>query len=121
VFNFIKPSTGHKTNEYAKGMPPKVILTGVIESMFYPRAYISCYRKDKLKDLDNIFHLLDGKGAVKYPGDLVTIIEGNENQEAETEYFAAKWFKNGNLHITFKRMDLADKLAQIGSKNTLHV
>jgi hypothetical protein len=91
-----------------------------MDSTFYPKPYVSYYYKDHLKDLDNIFHLLDGRGAVKYACDLVTAIETSDKFTAETEYFAAHWYKNGNLHLIFKRMDLADKLAQIGSKNILH-
>ncbi|WP_459933881.1 DUF4942 domain-containing protein [Fundidesulfovibrio butyratiphilus] len=33
----------------------------------------------------------------------------------ETSYFQCKWFKNGNLHIVFKRLDLLEKLNRIGA------
>jgi hypothetical protein len=122
VYSFIKPNTGHKTNEYAKGMPPKVILTWIVDTNFNynKKPWLYSRAKDRLKDLDNIFNLLDGKGAVKYPGDLCTKIESSEDGLAETTYFKCKWYGNGNLHIEFKRMDLANKLAELATNNILH-
>lgn len=122
VYNFIKPNTIHKTNKYSKGMPKKVILPWIIEHYIGGgKAYISYHKKDKLKDLDNIFHLLDGKGVVKYPGDLITKIEANDaSNEIETEYFLAKWYNNKNLHLTFKRIDLLNKLGMMATHNIIH-
>ncbi len=39
-------------------------------------SFILEYRREQsLINLDNVFHLLDGKGSIKYPHDLVTIIK----------------------------------------------
>lgn len=36
----------------------------------------------------------------------------------ETEYFKFKCYKNGNLHLEFKRSDLVDTLNQIAGDNS---
>lgn len=78
-----------------------------------------------LTALDNIMHLLDGKGMVKgYHGPLVDAINGvrankSDDRIAETDYFRAKWFLNGNLHLEFKRQDLLDRFNEINSSNML--
>lgn len=125
VYEFLMPSwkQKHKTNQYSKGFPPKIIVTTISSyQTWYNTINISYSYKNKLKDLDNIFHLLDGKGPIKYPGDFVTTLEQTAyNKENETEYFRFKVYGgNGNLHLTFKRMDLANKLAAIATKNNLH-
>lgn len=121
VFNFIKPNwTGLKTNEFSKGMPPKVIIPYVMDTWYSRAGTIDYRQKDRLKDLDNLFHLMDGNGVSQYPGDIVTAIESTkDSNSAETKYFKLTWYKNGNLHVEFKRMDLLNKLAQMGSENTL--
>lgn len=123
VFEFLRPSTKHKTNEFSKGMPPKVIVTWIhAYSSSLDNHYSMNYRQEeKLKDLDNIFHLLDGKGPIKYPGDFVTKIkETIKGQTVETVYFSAKFYVNGNMHLTFKRMDLANQLAAMATTNIIH-
>ena len=123
VFEYVRPRTGHKTNEFSKGMPEKVIITGISSyQTWYKTISVGYHNEKKLKDLDNIFHLLDGKGPIQYPGDLLTKIkETAYNTINMTEYFEFKVFAgNGNLHLKFKRMDLANKLAQIATNNVLH-
>ena len=43
----------------------------------------------------------------------------NRLRECETDYFRFKWFKNGNMHLTFKRMDLVAKMNQIAGENLI--
>ena len=71
--------------------------------------------------MDNAFHLIDGAGISKYPENAITAIENAaKNQDfAETEYFRFQWYKNGNLHIKFKRMDLVNKINQIAGDRLL--
>lgn len=68
-----------------------------------------------VNNLDSIFHLLDGKGFPKeYNSPLYNALEGDSDGVGETEYFRFKCFKNGNLHLTVKRLDLLDKFNEIG-------
>ena len=73
-----------------------------------------------LRALDNVFHRLDGKGTPKYPDDLVTGLSETIRKKAavaETPYFRCKWYRNGNLHVEFKRLDLLKELNRIGGNH----
>lgn len=71
-----------------------------------------------LRDVERTFHILDGKEQPeRYAGIIGAIdekrrVSGLEMQpfEAESDYFRVKAFKNGNLHVWFKRDDLIDKV-----------
>lgn len=124
VFNWLRPPRSqYKTNtEFEIG--PKVIKSYAMESAWnggYPTR-INYHKTQQFKALDNVFNLLDGKGTIKYPGDLITTIQQaaqNKKHVCETEYFKCKWFKNCNMHIEFKRMDLVDKLNRMAGGNRL--
>ncbi len=76
-------------------------------------------REDNIRGLDNVFHLLDGKGSIpSYQGPLRDAIEATplSENECETAYFRCRMFKNQNLHIEFKRQDLVDLLNQKAGK-----
>ena len=119
VFEFLRPpSSDYKTNtEYDIGK--KVILEWMFDA-WCGSISMNYKREVWLVSLDNVFHLLDGKGTVSYPGDLVTIIRDNiKSMKAETDYFKLKWYKKGTLHIEFKRLDLLERLNAIGGGNRL--
>ena len=68
---------------------------------------------ERFHDLDKVFHLLDGAGIPKYPGDMVTAMReamAAGQQECTTKYLKVRWFKNGNAHLEFLRLDLLQKL-----------
>jgi hypothetical protein len=110
AFETLRPRRSHlKTNsEYEVGK--KVILSYIVEVGY---SFMATYAENRLRSIDNAFHLLDGKGPIKYPGDLVTTLRSALQQKTircETEYFSCEWYKNGNLHLTFKRLDLVREL-----------
>lgn len=121
TFDFCRPpQSKYKTNtEYEVG--EKVIKKWIFYTS-YGYVNLNYYRDSEIRSLDNCFHLLDGKGSIKYPGDALTKIREalqNKKWEVETEYFYFKWFKNGNLHIKFKRMDLVKELNRRAGGNKL--
>lgn len=65
---------------------------------------------DKLNDLDRVFQTLDGK--LFQPHTLRSAMDlAFENDEVfESSYYRAKAYKNGNMHLEFKRLDLLDKV-----------
>ena len=107
-------------NEYASNnafkLDKKIILGHIQDRM----GYFSHYADDRIRDLDRVFWVLDGK---EYPADYnaglpgvlrdaVCRARGNFTAGAgtcETEYFSVRFFKNGNAHATFKRPDLVLK------------
>ena len=121
TFNFLRPSgTGLKTNA-APELGKKVIVEYMVDTS-YGLTRLHYRREQALSALDNTFSLLDGKGLVSYPGDSKTAI--NESIRAkrfttQTEYFDFKWFKNGNLHIVFRRPDLVERLNQVAGRYIL--
>lgn len=74
---------------------------------------------DRLRDVERAFHVLDGKEQPdRYAGIVGAIDEQRRSCErhafrAESEYFRAKAYKNGNLHIWFKREDLVKKVNKV--------
>lgn len=76
-----------------------------------------------LRCLDNVMHLLDGKGTVPtHAGPLVDALNSSQNTGfVETEFFEAKSFGNGNLHLRFKRKDLLAELNRIGSGGAMQL
>ena len=69
------------------------------------------YAEERLRDLDRVFHVLDGEPAPEYSQGLCAAIREAvrtdlEIREVETPYFRAKLFKNGNAHLYFLRDDL---------------
>lgn len=118
VFNWLLPTlhNKHKTNK-ASRIGKKIIKTNIVDD--YGVTY---YQQKYMIAFDNAMHLLDGKGVSKYPNDICTKIYEQIhrcNDTYENDYYICKWFINRNLHITFKRLDLLEKLNQFGSNNTL--
>lgn len=121
VFDFLRPRrTGLKTNQRT-ALKEKAIIPGIIEHNKY-WTHLSSYREDHVWDMDKVFHLLDGAGVPKYPGNLVTKVReamSEKKWQTETEYFECRWHKNGNLHIRFKRMDLVLEINKIAGCDKL--
>lgn len=115
VFDFLRPSKGwggeYKTNS-AFRVGRKVILPHRVERCWNGSSYRpNHYRQQELTALDGVFHLLDGKGVMReHRGPLCQAIEASPDGRGETDYFAFKCFKNGNLHITMRRLDLVKEL-----------
>lgn len=84
---------------------------------------LNCDVRRHLIALDNIMHMLDGRGPLSgYSGPLVDAIDSARHNHmgfAETDFFDAKWFNNGNMHLVFKRQDLLDRFNQVCSSTNL--
>ena len=118
VYRNLRPAAWnrHKTNS-AFRVGKKVILCHRVRRCYSGRDRfgINYYYSDEIRALDNVFHMLDGKALSAYrDGDLSRAIEAAEGGIGETEFFRFKCFLNGNLHLEFKRMDLVDRLNEIG-------
>jgi hypothetical protein len=104
--------------QYKTNLPQKFgkrIILGYVRSYSYSGA------GDKLDDLCRVFSILD-KQIVKDHrrsdgSELVSMARNKLSGEHEFQYFSARWFKNGNAHITFTRMDLVDQLNRIIAKH----
>ena len=70
---------------------------------------------DQLRDLDRIFHLLDGKPPKDHLMDAAAVVGRVQSKpdEVETDYMTFKLCANGNLHIGLKRPDLVTSINRI--------
>jgi hypothetical protein len=112
VFDYLRPGTTYKTNaEFHVGK--RVVLSYAVEGKWKGGFEVRYARRDQLRALDNAFHALDGKGTVHtHNGPLYDAIYAttSDRNTGETEYFRFRCFRNHNLHIEFRRLDLVDRL-----------
>ena len=108
-------------NEYASNNAFKLDKKIILGHIQDKTGYFSRYADDRIRDLDRVFWVLDGK---EYPADDNAGLPGVLRDAVaharvnfttagagtcETEYFSVRFFKNGNAHATFKRPDLVLK------------
>ncbi|MVF24219.1 DUF4942 domain-containing protein [Methylocaldum sp. BRCS4] len=75
---------------------------------------------DELDDLMRVFHVLDGKAEADHRNGMHSLIWPalkDRKTEAENDYLKVRWFKKGTGHVTFKRLDLIDKMNRILAKH----
>lgn len=111
---------------FTAGVGRKVIISygcerGYSQTASYTIAYS---KRDQLRALDQVFHLLDGKEQPRtFNGELIDAVAlqtKNGGSEAETDYFRVKCFRNQNIHLEFKRGDLLDKFNLIAAGKNLN-
>lgn len=119
VFQWLRPSRGdYKTNNAFK-IGKRVVLTFMVELTWMGKGVRVRYGSEAhLRALDNVFHLLDGKGvSPTRNGELADAIATRPAGDVgETTYFRFRVFRNGNLHLEFRRPDLVQQLNMIGGK-----
>lgn len=109
----------YKTNQKSAqaGVGHKVIMAWTVRRSYSSNGGFEVQyggSQDKLRALDQVFHLLDGKPQANgsWAGELCDAIRaqtvGGKNA-FETQYFRGRCFANNNLHLEFKREDLVGK------------
>ncbi|WP_447214173.1 DUF4942 domain-containing protein [Enterobacter ludwigii] len=76
------------------------------------------WRRDQLADLERMLFLLDGKPIPDNRGDISTrLMEHIRDNPAkdvyEDEFFRVRYFQKGTAHLTFKRLDLVERMNDI--------
>lgn len=115
VFDLLRPR-GHWGGQYATNnafrVGRRVILPWKVELGYGGgfRVHYGC--EQTLTAIDGVFHLLDGKGIMREnKGPLVAAINATDRTgRGETAYFRFKCFKNRNLHLEFKNLELVKQL-----------
>jgi hypothetical protein len=116
VYDKLRPRRrDYKTNSAFK-IGEKVILSYRLENVWSGRGFrINYDYADELRAIDNVFHMLAGQKLSAYrEGDLIKAIEDCKDGKGETEFFQFKCYRNQNLHLKFKRMDLVERINSIG-------
>ena len=128
VFDWLRPRSPYgvgalKTNKrWHIGI--KVIVGYAVAKDYYGGYRLQSYVAINLRALGNIMSLLDGHGIQQYPDDLCTqlttaLAKVRTGDTVSTPYLLAKPYKNGNMHITFLRPDLVDRLNHLGGNGAL--
>ncbi len=93
----------------------KIIFRGALSGDYW-NSYSSA--KDRVHDLERIFMILEGKdpGSLVYNETAPHLLEEaarDGKSEYHHEYFDAKLYNNGNVHLTFTRFDLVDRFNEM--------
>jgi len=122
VFDWLRPRAGTRRAQYATNNAVEVgarcILGYACDTHYGFRLREDTSRH--LTALENVVTSLDGKGQIVkgHRSALEMALYASESRKAETEYFRARCFKNGNMHLEFKRTDLLAKFnALAGGKH----
>jgi hypothetical protein len=95
--------------------------------MTYIRSYghFSLDKLDHIADLQGVFCILDGQAEEDHRNGIYRRLNDAERGRLglitagthDDVYMHFRWFKNGNAHIAFKRMDLVEKMNAILAKH----
>lgn len=110
VFRYLSDDYKTNSNEPFR-IGRKVVMTWMVGPSFKRGLQIRYgMPSDKMNDIDRIIKTLDGKQFK--PRDLEYAINTalEKCEVFEDDYYRVKGFKNGNMHIEFKRDDLLDGL-----------
>jgi hypothetical protein len=111
VTTFRAFSKDHRTNDAYK-IGRKAIFQNMISWSGLSYGY---GRRETVNDLERCFAVLDGKAfpIVNGIADAISSAHRDKQDTAENEYFKARWYGNGNLHLEFKRLDLVDRVNRL--------
>jgi len=112
-FDYFRPGlysrSKYKTNQNESAAVGRKVIKGYAVQSGYGTPFRFHYKAEPhFQALDSIFHALDGKGPL--PGTFGPLVDSvktiQEGEVGETDYFRLRCFRNGNIHLEFKRLDL---------------
>ena len=128
VFDFLRPHAWTRVGQLKTNtemeVGERVILSYMVDAGFAAGTFRVTYsgnRSQQLVALENVFSALDGRGEINkaHRSLLAAAIESAANGEGETDLFAFRCCKNGNLHLRFKRLDLLARFNAIAGGTRL--
>ena len=128
VFDFLRPHAWTRVGQLKTNtemeVGERVILSSMVDAGFAAGTFRVTYsgnRSQQLVALENVFSALDGRGEINkaHRSLLAAAIESAANGEGETDLFAFRCCKNGNLHLRFKRLDLLARFNAIAGGTRL--
>ena len=110
-------SDNHATNtRHAFKLPAKVIWTGMID-IYWAKSFgtlsLSHYQRDRINDLDRVFRTLAGEDFTPFSLEGKVQAAFKAGDTFEDDLLKIRGFKNGSLHVWFKRADLVDRANRI--------
>jgi hypothetical protein len=114
VFRHLSSTHKTNTNEPFK-INRRAVMTCMTSPAFRGGIEIRTYygRGEELNDIDRVFKLLDGKKLTQRELEFAINEKFSKMELYEDDYYRIRGFKNGNIHIEFKRQDLLDKANRI--------
>ena len=122
VINVFKGlSWDYKTNSPCS-FGKKIIVNNLVAHSRWGFSLNWGWRRDQLADLERMLFLLDGKPIPDNRGDVTTrlmehIRDNSSKDVYEDDFFSIRYFQKGTVHITFKRIDLTEKMNDIVAKH----
>lgn len=120
VFEWLRPRGQYDEPKFKRNseleVPVTVVITGVVCLGWVCGFRVrSEWVSQRLTALENVFSALDGHGQInkRYKSEIEDAIGAAVDGRAATAYFSAKCYKNGNVHLTFRRPDLLARFNQI--------
>lgn len=113
VFNRLRPpGSRHKSNSEFE-VPKRVVLERMIAAGWRGKLQVHWERHQELIAMENVLHSIAGKGSVcrGHHSDLGNAID--QAPSGETDLFRYRVFANGNLHLTFRDLDLLARFNQL--------
>ncbi|WP_164707326.1 DUF4942 domain-containing protein [Metapseudomonas otitidis] len=108
---FRRLSDSYKTNaDEPFRIGRKAVMSYMIRPSYRKGLAIAHHGADRLNDLDRVFMTLDKQPFQARSLESAMNAAFEERQIFENGYYRARAFKNGNLHIEFKRLDLLEKV-----------
>lgn len=123
VYDWLRPRMCHgrgtgwsyRTNDRVE-VGRKVVLPYSVERGYGGgRFHLTYGHEQSFTALENVMSALDGRGQISktYGGEIGDAIKASADGIGETRYFKFKCFKNRNIHIEFRRLDLLAKFNRV--------
>ncbi|WP_037036951.1 DUF4942 domain-containing protein [Rahnella sp. WP5] len=114
-------SWDYKTNSPCQ-FGKKIIVNNLVDHYRWGFKLNWGWRRDQLTDLERMLFLLDGKPIPENRNDVTVRLSEHINHKSaseifDDEYFSIRYFQKGTAHITFKRIDLTEKMNDIVAKH----
>lgn len=114
-------SWDYKTNSPCS-FGKKVIINNLVSHNRWGFSLNWGWRREQLADLERMLFLLSGKSTPDNRSDITTRlmahIRDNPDKEVyEDEFFRIRYFQKGTAHLTFKRLDLVERMNDIIAKH----
>ncbi|BEO60038.1 restriction methylase [Serratia marcescens] len=118
VINVFKGLSWDYKNNSPCRFGKKIIVNGLVKHDRWGFGLNWGWQRDQLADLEWMLMILDGKPVPDNRADVTCrlgdhIHENRHNNHYEDEMFTIKYFQKGTAHISFKRLELLDKLNDI--------
>lgn len=113
VFGRLRPPGSKYKSNSEMEVPKRVVLSYMVERHYGGKLRVRWDRQQELIAMENVLHSLSGKGSVcrGHHSDLSNAID--ESPVGETDLFRYRVFANGNLHLTFRDLDLLARFNQL--------